>query len=65
MLTGAFSGSCITYLLGVLGDRYQVDSHPERIGDILGVTVLISYLGCIPFFILNGIEYAKVIKNQK
>jgi len=62
MLTGAFSGSLITYFLGYLGDYYDIKTYPERQGYLLGITVLISYWGCIPFFILNGIEYAKQIK---
>ena len=65
MLVGAASGSLITYFLGRLGDHYDIDHHPERIGTILGITVLISYWGCIPFFLLNGREYARLIKNQK
>ena len=65
MLTGAFSGSLTTYFLGYLGDYYEVDKYPDRYGNILGIAVLISYWGCIPFFIFNGIEYAKQIKCQK
>ena len=58
MLTGATSGSLFTYLLGVLGDKYDVTNNPDRFGYIMGTAVLISYLGCIPFFLLNAREYA-------
>jgi hypothetical protein len=65
LLVGALSGSVATYVLGFLGDHYQIDIHPERTGMLLGITVLISYGGCIPFFILNGREYANLIITQK
>jgi len=58
MLTGAVSGSLATYVLGVLGDKYQTDIYPERFGYILSGAVLLSYIGCIPFFLLNAQEYA-------
>lgn len=64
-LTGALSGSIFTYLLGVIGDIYEVDKYPERYGIILTAFVLISYLGCIPFFLCNAREYAQNIKYQK
>ena len=62
MVTGATAGSIFTYLLGVLGDKYDTDNYPERQGYIMGTAVLISYLGCIPFFLLNAKEYAQNIK---
>ena len=65
MLTGALSGSTATYLLGVFGDKYEVGTYPERFGTIMGTAVLISYLGCIPFFLLNAREYAKNIRYQQ
>ena len=58
MLTGATAGSIFTYVLGVMGDKYEVDKYPQRMGYIMGTAVLISYLGCIPFFLLNAKEYA-------
>ena len=65
MLIGALSGSMISTLLGYIGDYYNINDNPERLGYILGITVLIAYLGCIPFFIKNGLEYARIIKYQK
>jgi len=65
MLTGAASGSITTYILGLLGDHYEIGKYPERQGYLLGIAVLISYWGCIPFFLLNGREYAKLIVTQK
>ena len=62
ILVGAFSGSVITYLLGVLGDSYDVDNNPDLRGKLLGAAVLISYIGCIPFFLVNAREYARIIK---
>ena len=63
MLVGAASGSLATYCLGRLGDYYEINDNPLRIGNLLGVTVLLSYMGCIPFFLLNGREYSKLIHN--
>ena len=34
-------------------------------GYIMSAAVLISYIGCIPFFILNAHEYARNIKYQR
>jgi hypothetical protein len=65
MLVGAVSGSIVTYFLGYIGDKYDIDKNPEFIGTLTGSTVLIAYLGCIPFFILNAHEYARMIKFQK
>lgn len=62
MLTGAVSGSILTYLLGVFGDKFDIDSNPQYTGYILTIFVLISYLCCIPFFLLNSREYAQNIK---
>lgn len=64
MFTGASSGSLFTYLLGVLGDKYHTKNDSVLQGRILTGFVLISYLGCIPFFLLNSVEYAKNIKYQ-
>ena len=52
MLMGAFSGSIATLLLGVLGDHYKIDDHPDRIGYLLTIFVLFSYLGCFPCFLV-------------
>lgn len=62
MLCGATSGSLFTFLLGVFGDKYDTKHNPELQGKILTIFVLISYLGCVPFFLLNAREYAKNIK---
>ena len=64
MLVGATSGSLVTLLLGYLGDQYKIKEDPEALGYILGTAVLVSYIGCIPFFLLNAEEYAKVLKYQ-
>lgn len=64
MVTGAASGSLFTYILGVLGDKYDIDNNPDRIGHILTIFVCISYWGSIPFFLLNSREYARNIKYQ-
>ena len=61
MIVGATSGSIATAMLGVLGDHYDTDTYPDRFGYILGTAVLISYIGCIPFFLLNSKEYAQNI----
>ena len=64
MLVGATSGSLVTLLLGYLGDQYKIKEDPEALGYILGTAVLVSYIDCIPFFLLNAEEYAKVLKYQ-
>ena len=64
MLVGATSGSLATLMLGYLGDKYDINDDPDVLGYILGGAVLISYIGCIPFFLINAEEYAKVLKYQ-
>lgn len=59
VLVGAISGSMVTFVLGALGDRYEIDENPEVLGKLLGGAVLTSYIGCIPFFLKNAEEYAK------
>jgi hypothetical protein len=51
-----------TYILGVIGDAKNLDDNPELLGRILGAGVLISYLGCIPFFLCNAEYYAQRVK---
>ena len=65
MITGATAGSFFTAMLGVMGDKYEIDKHPQRMGYIMGTAVLISYLGCIPFFLMNAKEYAQNIRYQR
>lgn len=49
----------------MFADKYDTKHNPELQGKILTVFVLISYLGCCPFFLLNAREYAKNIKYQE
>jgi len=58
MLIGATSGSLATFVLGLLGDKFDTNNNPERFGYILSGAVLTSYIGCIPFFLLNAKHYA-------
>jgi hypothetical protein len=53
-------------LLGVVGDAYNVneDENKHLIGYILGVAVLISYLGCFPFFIVTAHLYEDALKTN-
>lgn len=65
ILVGAASGSLVTYLLGYLSDKYEIEKNPDLVGRLTGSFVLFAYLGCIPFFVLNAHEYARLIKFQK
>jgi MFS family permease len=59
-VTGAISGSVSTYVLGVLGQKFKTeneDMDPQIYGTLLGGAILISYLGCIPFFLANSGRY--------
>ena len=65
---GAISGSLATYVLGVFGDKFKErgdDFDPQTYGTTLGVAVLVGYLGCIPFFLLNSREYSKLVRKQR
>jgi hypothetical protein len=61
-LLGSFAGAFATFILGILGDKYQANLYPERYGILMGSAVLISYVSCCPFFMLAGREYAKQIR---
>uniref|UniRef100_A0A7S3CQ85 Uncharacterized protein n=1 Tax=Strombidium rassoulzadegani TaxID=1082188 RepID=A0A7S3CQ85_9SPIT len=67
-MAGSISGSTATYTLGLLGDKYKsegrIQENPQIYGNVLGVAMLIGYLGCIPFFLLNSCEYAKLVRAQ-
>jgi hypothetical protein len=62
-LLGALAGAIVTFVLGVLGDALDASHHPDRYGTIMGTAVLISYIGCCPFFIWAGREYEKKMKS--
>ena len=57
-MAGAFG----TLILGLLGDSLHAADNPSRYGSIMGITVLISYIGCLPFFILAGNSYQNTMK---
>lgn len=63
-LTGAISGALGTFILGILGDKYEIDQYPERTGPILGAAVLTSYISCAPFFLLTAREYSKILASK-
>lgn len=63
-LFGSLGAAFITYLLGKLGDKYDIKTYPERSGYILGTAVIAAYLICAPFFIIAGHKYAKVLKKK-
>jgi xanthosine utilization system XapX-like protein len=56
-LIGAFAGSIATFLLGVLGDKFHAMQNPKVYGYLMGGAVLLSYIGCCPFFIWAGRLY--------
>jgi len=39
--------------------------YPERTGYLLGGAILISYLGCFPFFIITAHLYANFLKKER
>lgn len=65
VLVGALAGSLITFILGYLGDKYDIANNPEILGKLLGSAILAAYLGCIPFFLKNAQEYAKLVRYQR
>lgn len=62
-LAGSLSGALATYLLGVLGDFYEIQTYPERTGYILAAFVVFSYAGSCPIFLLSSREYAKILNT--
>ena len=63
-LLGSLAGALATYLLGVLGDTYNVKKNPELAGYFITCFVLFSYLSCCPMFLIASKEYEKVIISQ-
>jgi hypothetical protein len=51
------AGAIATFLLGVLGDKFHAIQNPKIYGYLMGGAVLISYIGCCPFFIWAGRSY--------
>eukprot|EP00347_Sterkiella_histriomuscorum_P006068 403354189 len=64
-LFGASAGALATYLLGLIGDKFQTKDYPERSGYCLTAFVLFSYCTCCPMFIWASIEYEKMIKGRQ
>lgn len=64
-LVGASAGSLATFILGAIGDAKDVDNNPDLLGSILCIGLLVSYLGCVPFFLLNAEYYARTLKTQR
>jgi hypothetical protein len=60
-LLGALAGALATYLIGVLGDKYDIKNHPETAGYMITAFVLFSYCSCCPVFLLAAKEYEKEI----
>lgn len=61
-LLGALAGAIATYLLGVVGEKFETKIYPERSGYCLTAFVLFSYCTCCPMFYWASIEYEKFIK---
>jgi hypothetical protein len=64
-LLGSLAGAFATYLLGVLGDKYEVKKNPELAGYLITGFVLFSYLTCCPMFLLASREYEKELNSQR
>jgi MFS family permease len=64
-LLGAFAGAGATFLLGFLGDRYEVKKKPELAGYFITAFVLFSYVSCCPMFLVASREYEREIKTIK
>ncbi len=62
-LLGSFAGALATYVIGLLGDKYDVTNNPALAGYLITGFVLFSYLSCCPVFLVAGTEYAKVISE--
>jgi hypothetical protein len=61
----ALAGSVMIFVVGILEDIYDADIIVERTGYILGGVLLITYMGSVPFFILAGNSYSKIIIKEK
>jgi hypothetical protein len=64
-LLGSLAGAAATYLIGFLGDKYNVKKNPALAGYLITGFVLFSYVSCCPMFLLASKEYEKEINKQK
>ena len=60
-LLGSLAGALATYLLGVLGDAYNVKENPELAGYMITGFVLFSYCSCCPMFLLAARVFERVV----
>ncbi len=54
----------MTYLCGLLGDIYNIDAYPPRIGWIITACVVFSYVTCCPMFLWAASAYEQQIKKE-
>jgi predicted membrane protein len=64
-LSGSLMGALSNTLLGVFGDYFDTEHHPQRSGYLLTVAVGISYIGCSIPFLVSGCMYRNYIKLHK
>lgn len=64
-LVGAFTGGLATFLLGYLGDVFNIKVNNAVTGYLMALFITISYGGCAPFFLLMGKEYEKFLNKAK
>ena len=59
------AGTLSTFLLGQFAETFELKLFPERYGYILCSFVFFSYLGSIPFFLLAGNSYKKLLAKRE
>ena len=64
-LFGSSMGAISSYVLGVLGDKYETAIHPDLAGYFLGGFCTVSYIGCALPFIFAGYMFKKYVRNKE
>lgn len=65
LLFATLAGSLSTWAIDFANMKLNPGSDPDQFGTILAYSLLISYLGSVPFFFMAGQGYEKLIKNRR
>lgn len=55
----AIAMSICSYLMGMIGDIFDVKDNPKTLGTLLGITAMSSYFISFPLFAVAACIYAK------
>ena len=62
MFFNTMAGMIGTAILGQLQIKLDAENNIEVYGNSLFIFMMISYIGCVPFYYLSGVHYSKFME---